>query len=98
VIERKSELALLASLGFTVASRVTLVLSENAFLLLLGLAMGTACAVIGILPAVLRERRPINVVDLAMTLLIVMIIGLVSSAIAVAVSGVHVKPADLRRE
>ena len=41
VIERKAELALLASLGFTAASRVTLVLSENAFLLVIGLALGS---------------------------------------------------------
>jgi ABC-type antimicrobial peptide transport system permease subunit len=98
VIERKAELALLASLGFSAAARVTLVLSENAFLLVLGLAVGTISAVIGIIPAVVRETRPINFPYLFGTLGIVLVVGLVSSAIAVAISGVHVTPADLRRE
>lgn len=98
VIERKAELALLASLGFASASRVKLVLSENVFLLMLGLALGALSAVIGILPAVLREARPINILSLATTLGIVLVVGLFSSALAVALSGVHVGPADLRRE
>ncbi|HZL34617.1 MAG TPA: ABC transporter permease [Tepidisphaeraceae bacterium] len=98
VIERKAELALLASLGFTSAARVGLVLSENAFLLILGLALGTACAVIGIIPALTRESRPINIANLAGTLGIVLAVGLISSAIAVSLSGIRVKPADLRRE
>jgi ABC-type antimicrobial peptide transport system permease subunit len=98
VIERKSELALLASLGFPPASRVELVLSENALLLLLGLILGSISAVVGILPAVWREGRPINVGSLAATIGIVAVVGLASSVIAVAVSGIRVRPADLRRE
>jgi ABC-type antimicrobial peptide transport system permease subunit len=98
VIERKSELALLASLGFASDARVKLVLAENAFLLILGLFVGAASAVIGILPTVLRDARPLNVAMLAVTLGIVLVVGLFSSAVAVALSGVHVAPADLRRE
>ena len=98
VIERKAELALLASLGFTSVARVQLILAENAFLLVLGLVLGTGSAVIGILPAVHEGHRPINVPNLAGTLLIVLLIGLLSSTLAVGLSGVHVKPADLRHE
>ncbi len=98
VIERKSELALLASIGFTSAARVRLVLTENAFLLILGLVLGTTSAVIGILPAVFRDSRPINVLSLAGTLLAVLAVGLISATVAVRLSGAHVVPADLRRE
>jgi putative ABC transport system permease protein len=98
VIERKGELALLASLGFTSTARVMLALSENAFLLIAGLLIGSASAVIGILPAVVRESRPINAISLAGTLAAVILIGLISSIVAVGLSGVHVKPADLRSE
>ena len=97
VVERKSELALLASLGFSPASRVELILSENAMLLLLGLIFGSISAIIGILPAVLREGRPINIRSLAATIAIVAVVGLTSSVIAVALSGIRVQPADLRR-
>jgi putative ABC transport system permease protein len=98
VIERKAELALLASLGFTSAARVKLVLAENAFLLVLGLGAGAVCAVIGIIPAVLSSARSINVLGLALTLVGVLLIGLAASMIAVRLSAVHVTPADLRRE
>jgi hypothetical protein len=98
VIERKAELALLASLGFASAARVKLVLAENAFLLILGLALGAISAVVGILPAVLHDRRPIDGRSLAETLGIVLGIGLLSSVIAVSLSGAHVVPSDLRRE
>ncbi|MDB5289326.1 MAG: FtsX-like permease family protein [Phycisphaerales bacterium] len=98
VIERKAELALLASLGFTSAARVRLVLAENAFLLVVGLVAGAGCAVIGILPAVANSARVINATGLAATLLAVLAVGLAASAIAVRLSGVHVAPADLRHE
>ncbi len=98
ILERKPELTLLACLGFDPWKRVWLVLGENAFLLLLGLMVGTACALIGVLPAMVHSGRSMNLSGLGMTLLAVVLIGLLSSSIAVALSGVHVSPADLRRE
>jgi len=98
VIERKPELALLASLGFTSPARVLLVLAENAFLLILGLVAGAICAVIGILPALIADRRSINAPALAATLVAVLVVGFAAAAIAVRLSGVHVTPADLRHE
>ena len=98
VIERRSELALLASLGFRRADRVRLVLSENVFLLVLGLVVGSVCALLGIIPALRQSAQSINGWALAATLLIVLLLGIASSALAVWVSGAHVSPADLRRE
>ncbi|HEX4793142.1 MAG TPA: FtsX-like permease family protein [Humisphaera sp.] len=98
VIERRAELALLASMGFTSAARVRLMLAENAFLLVIGLVAGAGCALIGIIPAVMTSSRSINAPALVGTLLAVLFIGLGASSIAVRVSGAHVTPADLRRE
>jgi len=98
VIERRAELALLASLGFRRSARMVLILSENIFLLVLGLVVGTVCALLGIIPGVLRSAHGINFGALAATLLGVLLIGVTSSVIAVWLSGVHITPADLRRE
>jgi putative ABC transport system permease protein len=97
-IERRSELALLASIGFSQAARVRLVLSENLFLLVLGLFVGAVCAILGIVPALVGSAHHINYAALAGTLILVLLIGIVSSSIAVFVSGTHVSPADIRRE
>lgn len=98
VIERRAELALLASLGFTRSDRSRLVLSENLFLLVLGLVVGGVCAIVGIIPAVRASAHTINYAALAATLFGVLLIGVVCSWAAVVLSGAHVSPADLRRE
>ena len=98
VIERRAELALLASLGFNRSSRTKLVLSENVFLLVLGLLVGAGCAIVGIIPALRGGAHPINYGALAATLLAVLLIGVACSSLAVLASGAHVTPADLRRE
>jgi ABC-type lipoprotein release transport system permease subunit len=97
-IERKSELALLASIGFRQSDRVRLVLSENLFLLLLGLVVGATCAILGIIPAFVSSAHHINFIALAGTLAAVVVIGTVSSSIAVYLAGAHVSPSDLRRD
>ena len=98
VIERRAELALLASLGYRQADRIKLVLSENLFLLVLGLAVGTICAGVGIVPAVLHSGQGVNIGALAVNLFLVLCIGSIASSIAVFISGAHVSVADLRRE
>src|SRR6185312_12703832 len=95
IIERKSELALLASIGFSQRSRVQLILSENLFLLLLGLAIGAVCAILGIIPSLVGSAHQINFVALAATLVIVLLIGVASSSIAIFITGAHISPADL---
>ena len=98
VIERRSELALLAAIGFSSASRVKIVLAENVLLLVLGLGVGTACAMLGVTPTLLSSRGGVAWGPLAATLIGVLVLGLVASVIAVAVSGTKATPADLRRE
>jgi ABC-type antimicrobial peptide transport system permease subunit len=98
VIERKAELALLASLGFGQSARITLVLSENIFLLILGLGVGAVCALLGIIPTIYQSAQSINFTALGGTLLGVLCVGMISSLLAVWISGAHVTPADLRRE
>src|SRR5207245_1285535 len=52
VLERRRELALLRAVGYRPRHLVEMVLAENVLLLLLGLATGTACALLAIAPAV----------------------------------------------
>ena len=98
VIERRGELALLAALGFTPRSRVALVLSENVALLVLGLAVGTGCALMGIVPTLLTSKTNVNWGSLSLTMLGVLALGLLASVVAVKVGGVNATPKDIRRE
>ncbi len=98
LVERRSELALLGALGFNQAKRVKLVLAENLFLLIAGLAVGAISAGIGIWPAVRTSAGNINVPQLTLTLAIVLITGIVVLVIAVGIGGRRMKVADLRAE
>ncbi len=53
VLERRRELALLGAVGYRRSHLFTIVLTENVLLLVYGLAIGTLCAVIAVIPAVL---------------------------------------------
>jgi hypothetical protein len=80
-------------------ARVTrLVLGENAFLLVLGLLVGTGCAVLGVLPTLFASERTVNVTALALTLAAVLAIGLTGLALAVWLGQRQISPADLRAE
>lgn len=50
VIERRAELAVLSAVGFRRNLIAGLILSENAFLLIVGLVSGTMCALLAMLP------------------------------------------------
>jgi len=54
VLERRSELALLRSVGFTRARIVRLVMTEHRFLLGAGLAAGAAAAMVAVVPAAMQ--------------------------------------------
>ena len=59
LIERRSEFALLSALGFRFGKVWWLAVSENLFLLLIGLVSGTICALIAVAPALsARAIRP----------------------------------------
>ena len=98
VIERKAELALFVSLGFSRSKRLRLVLTENCFLLVMGLVLGTFCAIVGVLPAIRQSMQQINFTSLALTLVGALLTGLCASGLAVVLTGGRITPADLRRE
>jgi putative ABC transport system permease protein len=53
VLERRKELALLGAVGYRRAHLFAIVLAENVLLLIWGLAIGTACAIVAVMPAVI---------------------------------------------
>jgi hypothetical protein len=53
VLERRRELALLGAVGYRRSHLFAIVLTENVLLLVYGLAIGTLCAVVAVVPAVL---------------------------------------------
>lgn len=53
MLERRSELAVMLAMGFSKSQLFRLIFTENLFLLIVGLAVGTLSAVIGILPSLL---------------------------------------------
>jgi hypothetical protein len=98
LIERKAELALLSAIGFSPLRRLRLVLAENVFLLALGLGVGAACALVGVLPAITASIRAINWGQLGLALAAVLLTGLCVLGLTVWFGGRRVIPADLRAE
>jgi putative ABC transport system permease protein len=82
VLERRRELALLRAIGFERSDLAVLVLIENAFLLITGLLIGTATALIAILPHLLGGRAAVPWSSLAILLPLVLAIGLSSGSVA----------------
>jgi ABC-type antimicrobial peptide transport system permease subunit len=83
VLERRGELALLRAAGFRRARLALLVMLENAALLIGGLAIGVASAIVAILPHLLAGGAAIPWLTLAITLGLVLIIGLAAGISAV---------------
>lgn len=84
VWERRGELALLRALGYRRGVLGWLVLSENGFLLLLGLVLGTVTALISVAPHVLSSGTEVKWGNLFLTLGIVLAVGIVTALLAVA--------------
>lgn len=98
LVEQRPELALLSAIGFRPLARLRLVLAENAFLLVLGLLVGTFCALVGVLPTILSTSRVVNLSELAWTLTAVLALGLSVLTAAVWIGSRRIAPADLRAE
>lgn len=79
--ERRGELALLRAIGFRRARLAALVIAESAVVLLAGLASGSLAALAAAAPGLVVERAPW--IDLGLTLLVVVAVGLLSSVVAV---------------
>ncbi len=84
VWERRGELALLRALGFRRTTLGWLVLAENAFLLLVGLLAGTVSALVAVSPHLLGGAASIPWTHLLTLLIGVVLVGLISGALATA--------------
>ncbi len=83
-IERKGELATLRAFGFRRSRLSSMLLAENGFLILLGILIGTAAAMISVLPHLTGGAAQVPWLSLILTLLTVFIVGLIASAAAVS--------------
>ena len=82
VLERRRELALLGAVGYGRAHIFTIVVAENLLLLGWGLAIGAACALIAIAPAIAGRGRSSAISAGALLLVTVFFAGLLSSVVA----------------
>ena len=84
VLERRRELALLRAVGYRPRHLFTMVLAENVYLLLMGLATGAACAALATAPAVSARGGHVPLASLAVLLALVAATGIASSSVAIA--------------
>jgi ABC-type antimicrobial peptide transport system permease subunit len=82
VLERRRELALLRAVGYRRENLVLLILSENVMLLVGGLTIGAACAVIAIIPSIASRGGHLAIASMTGWLLIIFITGFLASLIA----------------
>ena len=85
VIERRGELATMRAFGYQRKFLALMVLAENAFLLCIGILTGTLTAVITVAPHLFQDYAGIQWGSLLLTLILVVVVGLVSSIAAVSV-------------
>jgi ABC-type antimicrobial peptide transport system permease subunit len=82
VVERRRELALLRSAGFTAANLGLMIIAENLLLLVTGVAAGTGCAAIAILPAFYQRGGELPFMSMLWLLSSVTAAGVLASLIA----------------
>jgi ABC-type lipoprotein release transport system permease subunit len=82
VWERRAELALLSALGFESSQLAWLVLVENAFLLMLGLAAGTVSALLAVAPHLVGSGAQVLWQRIALLLGLVLGVGLIAAVLA----------------
>ncbi len=82
VWERRGELALFRALGFRRSALSWMVLAENAFLLLLGLLLGTATALLSVAPHLIGGAEVLWL-QLGGLLVLIILVGLIADALAV---------------
>ena len=83
VLERRGELALLQAVGFGRGSISWLVLAENGFLLVFGVIIGSATALLAVSPHLISGQAAPPWLSLAATLLLILAVGLLAGAVAV---------------
>ncbi|MEN6626281.1 MAG: FtsX-like permease family protein [Candidatus Sumerlaeia bacterium] len=75
LVERRREFALLRAVGFRFGQLVWLTSSENIVLILIGMAIGAAAALVAVLPASIARSAPLPWLDLIVMLCAVAAIG-----------------------
>jgi putative ABC transport system permease protein len=85
VMERRKELALLRAVGYRPEHLRTMVIAENAYLLIAGTVIGAVSAIIAILPAFLQRGGHLPNPSLALLLLAVPVAGIAASLFAVRI-------------
>ena len=78
VLDRTGELALMRALGFSQPTLGWMVMMENTFILILGLAIGTVAALSAIVPHAILTGSDVHWTSLAITLGLVLISGVFS--------------------
>jgi ABC-type antimicrobial peptide transport system permease subunit len=81
VLERRGELAALRAFGFRRSRLAWLVVGENAFLLVVGVALGSLSALVAVSPSLVSRDVPWP--TLAAALALVLAVGMLSSVVAV---------------
>jgi len=84
VLERRGELALLQAVGFGRSAISWLVLAENGFLLVFGVVIGAAAALLAVAPHLMSGQADPPWFSLSATLLLILVIGLAAGGAAVA--------------
>jgi hypothetical protein len=83
VLERRKELALLRAVGFRRRILAAIILSENVLLMAWGLASGSMCALLAIIPALHSRGAAFPLTMTGLILATVLATGLISSFVAV---------------
>jgi hypothetical protein len=86
LLERRRELALLQAVGYSPRDLAVMILAENAFLLLCGLAIGTVCAGIAVAPQWLQRGGAVPLLTIAGLPLAVLAVGILVSWLALRAS------------
>lgn len=87
LLERRRELALLRAVGYQPFHLAKMTLAENLFLLMAGLGIGTACALVAVLPTVLQRGGSPPLLSLLLLLGIVAAAGVAASLVALRFLG-----------
>ena len=84
VLERRKELALLRAVGYRKPALALVIVSENILLIMVGLTCGTISAVVAIVPAVAARGGTLPVGLSGVLLVTVLVVGVLSSLLAVS--------------
>jgi len=82
VIERRGELATLRAFGFRRSTLTAMLLAEHAFLILIGIVLGSVSALLAVAPHLLSGSSQVPWFSLSLTLLAVFFVGMLASALS----------------